>query len=376
MNPAGVHGAPVRITGVEKRFGDATVLHGVSLDIAANEFVSLLGPSGCGKTTLLRIIAGFEYPSAGTVEVGGLDVTHLPPHQRPTNLVFQRGALFPHMNVAENIGYSLKLRGWPKRRIADRVEELLVLVRLEGLGGRGATQLSGGQIQRAALARALAPEPSVLLLDEPLSALDLKLRQHMQLELRSIQRTLGATFIYVTHDQTEALVMSDRIAIMNAGRLVQVGTAREIYTRPVSVFASDFIGETNLIAGTVVEVDEGVVTLTVGPATSVTGTAADVLGRGERATLSVRPESIRMTKTDAPVGVAAPAVGVRGQVREIVYLGSRVRVEVATADGVLAWVDLREDEAEGVETDDWVTMRWSVGAATVWAGQVAPEESV
>ncbi len=376
MTGSGVHGAPVRIAGVEKRFGDAVALHGVSLDIGANEFVSLLGPSGCGKTTLLRIIAGFEHPSAGTIEIGGVDVTSLPPHQRPTNLVFQRGALFPHMNVAENIGYSLKLRGWPKRRIADRVEELLALVRLEGLGGRGATQLSGGQVQRAALARALAPEPSVLLLDEPLSALDLKLRQHMQLELRAIQRTLGATFIYVTHDQTEALVMSDRIAIMNAGRLVQVGTSREIYTRPVSVFASDFIGETNLISGTVETADDGSVTLAAGPSTSVTGIPADPLRRGDHATLSVRPESIRVTRTDGPMDPTAPAEGVRGQVREIVYLGSRVRVEAATPDGVVAWVDLREDEAEGIETDDWVILRWPARAATVWAGRGAPEESV
>ena len=184
------------------------------------------------------------------MRIRGLDVTDMAPHRRPTNIVFQRGALFPHMNVAENIGYSLKLRGWPRARIAQKVEELLALVRLEGFGSRGPTQLSGGQVQRAALARALAAEPSVLLLDEPLSALDLKLRQHMQLELRALQRTLGATFVYVTHDQTEALVMSDRIAIMERGRIVQEGTPREIYTRPASVFASDFIGETNLLHGT------------------------------------------------------------------------------------------------------------------------------
>ena len=179
-------------------------------------------------------------------------MTAVPPERRPTNIVFQRGALFPHMNVFDNIAYSLKLRNWPRAQIAAKVEELLALVRLENLGRREPTELSGGQVQRVALARALAAEPRVLLLDEPLSALDLKLRNQMQLELRTIQRKLGATFLYVTHDQTEALVMSDRIAIMNQGRIIQEGTPREIYTRPASVFASAFIGETNLVRGTVV----------------------------------------------------------------------------------------------------------------------------
>ena len=202
----------VEVTSVGKRFGDHVALHAIDLNVNQGEFVSLLGPSGCGKTTLLRIISGFETPTHGRVLIHGTDVTAVPPHRRPTNIVFQRGALFPHMNVFDNIAYSLKLRKWPKARIATRVEEMLALVRLDGLGGRGPTELSGGQIQRAALARALAPEPSVLLLDEPLSALDLKLRQHMQLELRAIQRKLGATFVYVTHDQGEALAMSDRMA--------------------------------------------------------------------------------------------------------------------------------------------------------------------
>jgi spermidine/putrescine transport system ATP-binding protein len=367
-------GAAVRIVGVEKRFGEHAVLHGIDLDVAPNEFVSLLGPSGCGKTTLLRIIAGFEHASSGSVEVAGADVTHLPPHRRPTNLVFQRGALFPHMTVAENIGYSLKLRGWPRERIRARVEELLALVRLDGLGGRGPTQLSGGQIQRAALARALAPEPRVLLLDEPLSALDLKLRQHMQLELRAIQRQLGATFIYVTHDQTEALVMSDRIAIMNEGRLVQVGTPREIYTRPASVFASDFIGETNLVAGTVTHAGDGSVTLAAGPVTRLVGRPATPLPIGARATLSVRPESIRVAPAAPPADPAAPVEGCLGRVREVVYLGSRVRIESVTPDGVVVWADLREAEAEDLEPGAWVSLGWSIGGASVWAGETAGSE--
>ncbi len=367
-------GAAIRIVGVEKRFGEHAVLHGIDLDVAAGEFVSLLGPSGCGKTTLLRILAGFEHASSGRVEIGGSDVTRLPPHQRPTNLVFQRGALFPHMTVAENIGYSLRLRGWPRARIEARVEELLALVRLEGMGGRGPTQLSGGQIQRAALARALAPEPALLLLDEPLSALDLKLRQHMQLELRALQRQLQATFIYVTHDQTEALVMSDRIAIMNAGRLVQVGTPRDIYTRPATVFASDFIGEANLIRGVVAEVADGLATLAAGPATRLVGRAVTDTPIGVAATLSVRPESIRMTHLAAPSGASGAAPGYRGRVREIIYLGSRVRVEAVAPDGVIAWADLRDDEAEGISVDDWVALDWAPGAARIWAGGLAGSE--
>ncbi len=247
------------------------------------------------------------------------------------------------MNVAENIGYSLKLRGWPRTRISARVEEMLALVRLEGLGQRGATELSGGQIQRAALARALAAEPSVLLLDEPFSALDLKLRQHMQLELRAIQRTLGATFVYVTHDQTEALVMSDRIAIMNDGRIVQQGTPREIYTRPASVFASDFIGETNLLEGTVRAQADGQATLVLRTGRRSSAAPAPPGWRtGTAATLSVRPESIRVRLirspepgSDATTTTNGQSGDVTGSVAEIVYLGShlRVGVEIGPGDG-------------------------------------------
>ncbi|MFO1056108.1 MAG: ABC transporter ATP-binding protein [Dongiaceae bacterium] len=352
----------VVIAGVRKSFGGVTALDGIDLTIREHEFVSLLGASGCGKTTLLRIVAGFELPDAGSVSIRGADVTAVPPDRRPTNLVFQRGALFPHMTVFENIAYSLKIRRWPKAKIAAKVEEMLALVRLEGYGGRGPTELSGGQVQRVALARALAAEPSVLLLDEPLSALDLKLRQQMQLELRAIQRKLGATFIFVTHDQTEALVMSDRIAIMNRGRLVQLGTPREIYTRPASVFASDFIGQTNLLRGTVRAVDGRDATLDI-EGQAATGETGSRLAAGEAAILSVRPESIRV----APDGAGG---GLAGTVAEIVYLGNAVRIGTRVGEAVV-WAELRDAEAAGLATGMAVRLAWPAGAATIWRGDEA-----
>jgi spermidine/putrescine transport system ATP-binding protein len=359
----------VEVRGVSKQFGEHTALDDVSLMVQEHEFLSLLGPSGCGKTTLLRIISGFEQPSTGRVLIHGQEVTAMPPDRRPTNIVFQRGALFPHMNVAENIGYSLKLRKWPRARIAARVDEMLELVRLDGLGQRGPTELSGGQIQRAALARALAAEPRVLLLDEPLSALDLKLRQHMQLELRAIQRKLGATFVYVTHDQSEALVMSDRIAIMNEGRIVQEGTPREIYTRPVSVFASDFIGETNLLPGTVQSISGEDVVVALG--SGVLGRAsapAGALASGARVTLSVRPEAIRVRPADDDAKAGHEQIA--GAIREIVYLGNRLRIEVEVEGGIALWAELRDEEAVDLRVGSAVKLSWSAAAASAWSDSV------
>jgi ABC-type Fe3+/spermidine/putrescine transport system ATPase subunit len=265
--------------------------------------------------------------------------------------------------VAENIGYSLKLRKWPRARIAARVDEMLALVRLDGLGQRGPTELSGGQIQRAALARALAAEPRVLLLDEPLSALDLKLRQHMQLELRAIQRKLGATFVYVTHDQSEALVMSDRIAIMNDGRIVQEGTPREIYTRPTSVFASDFIGETNLLKGTVASVSGQDVVIDLGSKLVGRGRAANApLTPGARATLSVRPEAIRVRQTDDMTKVDPDQIP--GTVREIVYLGSRLRVELEVVGGLTLWAEVRDEELVDLRVGSLVSLSWPAAVAS------------
>ena len=355
----------VQIIKVNKQFGTHTALHNIDLTIKSGEFVSLLGPSGCGKTTLLRIISGFEEATSGTVQIHGVDVTNTPPHLRSTNIVFQRGALFPHMNVAENIGYSLKLRKLSRAQIATRVEEMLVLVKLEGLGDRGPSELSGGQVQRVALARALASEPSVLLLDEPLSALDLKLRQHMQLELRTIQRQLGATFIYVTHDQTEALVLSDQIAVMNEGRVVQVGSPREIYTNPATEFASDFIGEINLFNGTVAETADGLVHIKLVTGELLAGKGSDI-SIGQRATLSVRPESIRVNVSNS---LDDSKFRLSGRILDIIFLGSQTRLQIEIADGKVVLADLDDQETIELKIGATVKLSWQIHQANVWKSE-------
>jgi spermidine/putrescine ABC transporter ATP-binding subunit len=353
--------AAVDIVGVSKRFGAAVALHHVDLAVRDQEFLSLLGPSGCGKSTLLRIAAGFEAPSSGRVLINGEDVTGMPPHRRPTNIVFQRGALFPHMNVFDNIAYSLRLKRWPRERIAARVDDMLALVRLNAYAARGAHELSGGQAQRVALARALAAEPRVLFLDEPFSALDQKLREEMQLELRHIQRTLGATFVFVTHDQTEALVMSDRIAVMDHGRIVQLGTPRDIYMRPATVFASSFIGQTNLLRGTIVAAPGGGIAIDPGAGLVLAGTAgAEVAARG-RGVLSVRPEAIRVVAR-----AAASPEALSATVREVVYLGANVRVGMEIAGGHIVWADLRDAEAAGLAVGSEVALSWAPESAIIW----------
>ena len=241
----------VELRDIVRRFGETVAVAGVSLNFPAGSFVSILGPSGCGKTTLLRIIAGIDRQDSGAVTVAGSDVSRLPAHRRPVNLVFQRYALFPHKTVAQNIAFALELERARREVIARRVSEMLDLVRLPGYGDRSIDQLSGGQAQRVALARALVTEPSVLLLDEPLTALDLKLRQAMQLELREIQRRVGSTFIYVTHDQTEAMVMSDTVVLMNEGRVIQQGAPRDVYEQPATRFSATFLGEANMLPATV-----------------------------------------------------------------------------------------------------------------------------
>ena len=306
-------------------------MDGVSLAIPANAFFTLLGPSGCGKTTLLRLIAGLETQDAGSIALYGEPLDGLPPYRRPVNTVFQSYAVFPHLTVAENIAFGLEMRRLPRMRIAARVAEMVALVRLEGLQQRRPAQLSGGQQQRVALARALANSPRVLLLDEPLSALDLKLRTEMQMELKRLQSETGITFIFVTHDQHEALTMSDGIAVMDNGKVLQTGTPEEIYERPVNRFVADFIGETNLLHGS--RVDGTCVRLDGGAVLE----AAGVGDTGGEVTIGFRPERAR---------IVAPADGVmRGTIEHAVYVGADTVYHVRLAPDVL--VRVRAQNGDG-----------------------------
>jgi putative spermidine/putrescine transport system ATP-binding protein len=300
--------AAVRLEGVVKRFGDVTAVAGVDLEIRAGEFFSLLGPSGSGKTSCLRMIAGFEYPTEGRVHLDGRDVTDLPPNQRDVNTVFQDYALFPHMTVGENVEYGLRVRKVPREQRRASAKEVLAMVRLEGFRDRKPGQLSGGQRQRVALARALINSPKVLLLDEPLGALDLKLRQQMQIELKAIQQDVGLTFLYVTHDQEEALTMSDRIGVMNLGRIEDVGTPASVYEQPSTGFVAGFVGVSNVLEGA--------------PAEAITGSPH---------AFTIRPEKIAMGDPGDPV--PGGRVSVTGHVREVVYLGASTRYIVALDPG-------------------------------------------
>jgi spermidine/putrescine transport system ATP-binding protein len=285
--------ADVDLDHVTIRFGDFVAVKSVSMKIKGGEFFSILGPSGCGKTTLLRSISGFQDPSEGAVRIGGKDMAGIGSNRRPTALIFQNLALFPLMSVSENIGYGLRVRGVSARERRKRADELLQLVALPGTGDKRISELSGGQKQRVAIARALAVEPQVLLLDEPLSALDLRLRQHMRTELRAIQKRVGITFIYITHDQGEALTMSDRIAVMNAGRVEQIGAGREVYDHPATPFVAAFVGENNGVEGVVKSLDGETATLDT-PIGALKGRAGAGLAAGKPATLFVRPESLRV----------------------------------------------------------------------------------
>jgi spermidine/putrescine transport system ATP-binding protein len=278
---------------VVKRFGDFTAVHDLNLTIKEGEFFSFLGPSGCGKTTILRMVSGFIDPTEGTITLGGQDLAGLGPNRRPTALIFQNLALFPLMSVADNIAFGLDVRGVDKARRARRVNELLDLIALSGFAERGIDELSGGQKQRVAIARALAVEPKVLLLDEPLSALDLKLRQHMRAELRSIQKRTGITFIYITHDQGEALAMSDRVAVMSQGRVEQVGVSSDIYNHPETAFVASFVGENNLLTGRVAAAADGTAAVDT-PLGRLVGLNPRGLRAGDEAYVFVRPERLRL----------------------------------------------------------------------------------
>ncbi|MGH2532551.1 MAG: ABC transporter ATP-binding protein [Thermomicrobiales bacterium] len=323
----------VELRDVRKVYGAVVAVAGISLVVARGEFVTLLGPSGCGKTTTLRVIGGFEPPTAGSVLIDGQEMAALPPYRRPVNTVFQDYALFPHMSVGKNIAYGLAMARLPRKERRRRVDDALELVRLPHIEHRRPAELSGGQQQRVALARALVNRPRVLLLDEPLGALDLKLRQTMQRELKRINREVGITFIYVTHDQEEALTMSDRIAVMNEGRILQVGASDDIYERPRNRFVADFIGQTNFLDGLVLDVDAGLVTVEIVGSGRVRGQAPAGMEPRGVVTVAVRPEKIAFADDFGDFGPPDGWSVLACTVAELVYLGTHTQHVVRLPGG-------------------------------------------
>ena len=314
----------ITLASVTKQFGDTIAVNDVSLQIEDREFFSLLGPSGCGKTTTLRIIGGFVYPTAGEVYINGELMAETPPYRRPVNTVFQNYALFPHKTVAQNIAFGLQMKKASKAETSDAVERSLDLIQLPGYGDRKPSELSGGERQRVALARALINEPTILLLDEPLSALDLKLRKQMQLELKTLQREVGITFVYVTHDQGEALALSDRIAVMNDGKILQVGTPSEIYDSPQSRFVADFIGTSNFLEGTLISENE--ITLTTEPPLKVVCVPNSDVPLNTPVTIAIRPERFDLRTTL----IANAPNFLRGVIQDESYLGTTLQYTVQT----------------------------------------------
>jgi len=348
---------------VSKSFGDVLAAQDLDLSITPGEFLSFLGPSGCGKTTALRMLAGFETPTRGEVLIDGQRVNDLEPFRRPVNMVFQSYALFPHLNVADNIGYGLRQRRprLPRREINEKVGRALETVRLSGFETRRIWEMSGGQQQRVALARAIVNEPKLLLLDEPLAALDRKLRKEMQIELQDLQRQLGITFILVTHDQEEALSLSDRICVMRAGRIVQVGSPQELYDHPISRYVADFVGTSNLLDGRIEKVLDGRATLATDTGLLFEGRASPGLGPGGRGCLSLRPEQIRMAH-------AGEAGSLEVTVQNRIFLGEHTEYLVRHAAlGSIIVLSPRqaELEARGFEAGDTAHVSWSRDSALI-----------
>jgi putrescine transport system ATP-binding protein len=363
----GSRGTPlVQIQGITKVFDGVTAVNDVTLDIERNELFAILGASGCGKTTLLRMLAGFEQPTSGRILIDGVDVTHTPPYERPVNLMFQSYALFPHMNVEQNVAYGLKKERVPASQIRERVAEMLALVKLGPLAGRKPDKLSGGERQRVALARALVKRPKLLLLDEPLAALDKKLREHTQFELANLQYQLGTTFVVVTHDQDEAMTLATRIAVMAHGNVAQVGTPGEVYEFPANRYVADFVGNINLIDGRVLRAQDGRVDLECAAVgAQLSALSAETVVTGASLCLAVRPEKILLTRE--PPAESGRNV-LKGVVWDLGYFGDQSLYRIRLASGAVLQVSAqnqRRSATHSVEWDDEVYLSWDLSSTIV-----------
>lgn len=366
MTGNGESGAFIEINDVSKRFGDFVAVDSISLSIGKGELFSILGGSGCGKTTLLRMMAGFEAPTTGRIVIDGVDVTDIPPYQRPVNMMFQSYAIFPHMTVKKNVAYGLQKEGRPKGEIAERVSGVLELVKLGEFATRKPNQLSGGQRQRVALARALVKHPKVLLLDEPLAALDKKLREHTQFELMNIQDKTGITFVVVTHDQEEAMILSSRIAVMDQGRFEQVGRPKEVYEFPANRFVADFIGTINMFEGTVSEADGGTISVASDEAGApLTGNTDKPLNQGDRVCIAVRPEKIFISQHEPENNEDTRLAGI---VEDLGYFGNLSLYRIRLGSGKIVQVSAqnrRRSAERFLEWDDEVFISWRPRSAVV-----------